>query len=398
MKNNRKLCLAIAAFLSLNAFAQGAPSKNLTDGFFRVQNCGSNRYAYICDNTGGDINWSATAINLGAIRLYSTVERNPLTDPASIVYVSKVSHKHDLQGQNTSFYGIIGHYVQIQDGPTKNNKPTYKITPLKSGTSCYAFDQAGILKGKDNPTFNDNYYFYFSSFDAHGDEYLGIAPKEEMKVGEKYYKPYVIGFDMKFVSSGMKAYYVSDVKDDAVIMKEISGTVPCNTPVIIECSSADPSENRVDVSINKSERPNDNRLLGQYFCLCDHSDNDHKRYDPNTMRVLMVKNGKLVFGKADAKDNIHTTIVKVANGDDPDEELQCLSANSSYLSVPAYFPPEIAVMTEEEYRLSHYTGDAAGIVSMILKKSTASMDADFNGDGAITISDFALYIEYLKNK
>lgn len=401
MKKNRKLVLALAAFVSLGAFAQ--QSKNLPDGFYRVQNCSSNRYAYICDDEPCSMNLQATDIDLSDIRLYTKDDRNPLTDPASVVYVNKESHKHDICSQNTSFYGLIGHYVQIQDGPETNNKPTYKITPLKAGYSFYALDNGGALKAKNTTSLSNQYYFYFSHFDAHGDEYLGIAPKEEMKVGDKYYKPYIIGFDMRFVSEGMKAYYVSDIKDDAVVLKEITGTIPYNTPVIVECSSTDPSDNRVDLSITKSASPSDNRLLGQYFCLGDHSDGDHKIYDPNTMRVLMVKDGKLVFGTAEKDDDIHTTQIKYLYVDNDTNEQcydykQCLQANSSYLSVPADSPKEITVMTEGEYHLSHYSGDVGTIVSMILKKTPANMNADFNGDNAVTIADLALYIDYLKNK
>lgn len=415
MKKNRKLALALAAVVSLGAFAQ--QSQTLQDGFYRVQNCFSNRYAYVYDEEPRDVNWQATDIDLSDIMLYSTQKRNPLSDPASVIYVNKVSNKHNLHCQNTSFYGFIGHYVQIQDGPKKNGKFTYKITPLKAGTSYYAYDQAGILKGENSPTFSDKHYFYFNHFDANGDEYLGIAPKEEMKVGAKYYKPYVIGFDMTLLSPGMKAYYVSGVKEDAVIIKEISGPIPYNTPVIIECSSTDPSNNRVDVSITKSARIDDNELTGNYFSFEDHSTSKsaYTVYNPQTMRVLKVKDGKLVFGSVADGDEVSTTrlaFAYVVNNEQQYTYKQCLQGNSSYLKVAADFPDNVPVMTEEEYNATHgvVPGDAdgngcvnvsdvngnGGIVQMVLNRTAENLStADLNKDGKVTIVDIALLIKRL---
>lgn len=415
MKKNRKLALALAAVVSLGAFAQ--QSQNLKPGFYRVQNFKTQRYAYVCDNRGS-INVPTTTADMGSIALFLQNYRDRCADPASLCYIEKVSNKHNIHGQNTSLYDIVDHYVQIQDAKTSNGAAAYQITPLLAGHTIYLKDNkrstyyddeysGSTAAGPWNDPFHDEagiderdcYYWNFISFTPNGDEYLGIAPNEAMKVDGKYYKPYVIGFDMKFLSLGMKAYYVSAIKPDAVVLKEITGTIPYNTPVIIECSSTNPSANRVNVSITKSARISDNRLAGNYFCYGDHGESAYTVYNPQTMRVLKVKDGKLVFGTVDSQDKVYTTQIPFYNGSsEPSYYKQCLNANESYLKVSSDFSAELSVMTEGEYRLSHYTGDAAGIVSMILKKSTADMNADFNGDNAVTIADLVLYIEYQKNK
>lgn len=439
MKKNRKLCLAIAAFLSLNAFAQqGAQSQNLPDGFYRVHNHLTKRYVYICDKGGGisygDAAFTSSA-DMGVLALYLQDVRDRFSDPASLCYIEKVSHKHDIHGQNTSFSGIVNHYVQIQDAVDPNGQPTYQITPLLRGYDIY-------LRDKSRSTFNDRingtgsnftaefnkptdtankddintFYWDFIPFSPNGDEYLGIAPDESMKVGGKYYKPYIIGYDMTLLSPGMKAYYVSDLKDDAVIMKEIEGTIPHNTPIIIECSSKETSSNRVDVSFDNSPSIAGNRLIGQYFCYASHGETAYTVYDRSTMRLLMVKDGKLVFGTVDEDDENYTTKLTFTVGlDDDNNEIQeykqCLKSNSSYLKVPADFPDEIEVMTEAQYNIIHGTNgdldgsgsfttadlhnEELGLVPMVLKRIDENMDGDINGDGRVSIADIAVFIKRL---
>lgn len=425
MKKNRKLALALAAVVSLGAFAQ--QSQNLKPGFYRVQNFKTQRYAYVCDNRGS-INVPTTTADMGSIALFLQKYRDRCADPASLCYIEKVSNKHNIHGQNTSLYDIVDHYVQIQDAKTSNGAAAYQITPLLAGHTIYLQDEKNTTRDDDqyagstaagpwNAPKDDTYYWNFISFTPNGDEYLGIAPNEAMKVDGKYYKPYVIGFDMTFLSSGMKAYYVSAIKPDAVVLKEITGTIPYNTPVIIECSSTNPSDNRVNVSITKSPRINGNHLTANYFCYANHGTSAYTVYNPQTMRVLKVKGGKLTFGKVADDDKISTeqlAFAYVVNNEQRYDFKQCLQGNSSYLSVPTNFPEDLAVMTEEEYNATHggaaLSGDAdgngsvnvsdvngnGGIVQMILNQTAENLStADLNKDGKVTIVDIALLIKRL---
>lgn len=408
MKTLRNFVLACAAVAALGSKAQ--TSAPIQEGFYRVQNYQTNRFAYVLDKTGS-INPSNFGADMGAVALYLQDIRDRFCDPASVCYVSKVSHKHDVLGQGTSLFGIIGHYVQIQ--PTTrgaDGSALYRITPLYAGSNIYLQDGqedtatdyekkgGSYIKGPNNPTLDNTFSWRFIPFTPNGAEYLGIAPKAEMKVGEKYYKPYLIGFDLTLLSPGMKAYYVSDIKSDAVVLKEIVGTVPAGTPIIVECSSTTAADNRVDVDLAKATPISGNKLQGQYFCYQSHGETGYELYNASTMRVLMVKEGKLVYGTPAQDDDVHTTIFTFPNGKKDPIQKRVLNGNESYLPVSSGFPAEMPVMTEGEYRLSHYTGDATSIVSMILKKSSADMNADFNGDAAVTIADLVLYIEYQKNK
>ena len=98
-----------------------------------------------------------------------------------------------------------------------------------------------------------------------------------------------------------------------------------------------------------------NQLKGVYFNNPDRwkSKDARTAYDPSTMRVLTVKDGKLVY----ATDN----------------SLDYLPANQSYLKVPAGTAETLTVMTEEEY----HTPEPILIMG------------DINRDGKISIADLA---------
>lgn len=128
------------------------------------------------------------------------------------------------------------------------------------------------------------------------------------------------------------------------------------------------------------------------------------------MRVLKVEKGRLVFGSVDKDDNISTTQLAFAYEEDNVQKYnyeQCLSANSAYLQVPADFPVELSVMTEEEYNSrGDLDGDGfvtlldlqsaeKGLVPMVLKKIEATDDGDLNGDDYVNIADIAHLINRL---
>ncbi|MDO4210472.1 MAG: hypothetical protein Q4D23_01970 [Bacteroidales bacterium] len=320
------ILLAFTAALSLGASAQGYqgyPSARLTNGFYRVQNVASNRYAYVNDNTGG-INMNNTSADMGAITL--SKDMDPYCDPASVCYVKKVAHKHDVIGQNTSLYGFINHYVQFQDAA---DGESYLITPLLringQETDIYLSDGAAnspygttYVKGettKETAKTDKKYWWNMIPMDFAGSEYLGIKPDASMQAGDKYYKPYIVGFDMQ-LSKGMKAYYVTEVKTDAVIIAEYAGdVVPANMPVIIECSSATASDNRVTLLNGEGSLYTpaaDNMLVGQYFCNENHGNagDAYRPFNSKSNRVLAVVDGMLTYvtGEEALK---HTTVLSV---------------------------------------------------------------------------------------
>lgn len=391
----------LATFALLTTIA--ASAQDVADGFYRVQNYGSKRYAYVYDNTG-KIDISNTTADMGAITLYRDSERR-LTDPASVIYVSYKGKNgnynlYDLEAQGTGVYKIINYYISVVKLPSPNQywvfEPTYNMYLWDGITSTY-YDKSSVTTQSTNKPENRNWSIF--PINSTTDEYLGISPASNLQLAGKYYKPYYIGFAFDMASTGMKAYYVADVKPDAVIIKEITGTVPAATPVIVECSTNAAATNRVNLYKTTVAKITDNKLSGNYFCYGSHGPTAFMDYDASTMRLLAVKDGHLCY--VTDTNHQHTTALPI-NG----VTKYCVPANESYLTVPAGTAAELPVMTEAEYEALHPTTkrgdvngdgrinatDAALLYRHIAagKKSSEVPAADINGDGNINATDAAL--------
>lgn len=413
----RILTIACALLLTIGAAAQeNAQSQRLEDGFYRVQNHGTKRYAYIYDRVGS-IEYTETSADMGAVVLYHQENHDRFSDPASVCYVQKFAHKHNVFGQSTSFFDIINHYVQIQDAKDSKGVDCYKISPIFKGTYIYLRDahvgpstmiEKSNIWGQNNEAETSSNFeafrWDFIPFSSSTDEYLGIAPNRALRIGDKYYKPYVVGFAMKLLSPGMKAYYVSEIKDDAVIIKEYTGDIiPANTPIIVECSTTDPSTNRVELFFDTPPALTANILSGNYFCWGKHSATDRLLYNPNEMRMLAVRDGKLTY-VADV-NNEYTTYLASVGG-------YCVPANESYLRVHTDFPAELTIMTEQEYAATHGGAidandinsdgrvdlvDLQCILQMVLGTTDKWPRADVNKDNCYSIADVTQYVKVLNN-
>lgn len=413
----RILTIACALLLTLGASAQeNAQSQRLEDGFYRVQNHGTKRYAYIYDRVG-KIEYKQTSADMGAVVLYHQENHDRFSDPASVCYVQKFAHKHNVFGQSTSFFDIINHYVQIQDAKDSKGVDCYKISPIFKGTYIYLRDahvgpstmiEKSNIWGQNNEAETSSNFeafrWDFIPFSSSTDEYLGIAPNRALRIGDKYYKPYVVGFAMKLLSPGMKAYYVSEIKDDAVIIKEYTGDIiPANTPIIVECSTTDPSTNRVELFFDTPPALTDNILSGNYFCWGKHSATDRLLYNPSEMRMLAVCDGKLTY-VADVNHEYTTYLTGVKD--------YCVPANESYLRVHTDFPEELTIMTEQEYEATHGDNidandinsdgsvdlvDLQCILQMVLGTTDKWSRADVNKDGRYSIADVTQYVKILNN-
>lgn len=390
--------LALAGTLSVGA-------QSLSNGFYRVQNYGSKRYAYVYDRTGS-VNLSTTTADMGAVVLYSEAEKR-LSDPASVIYISSKGKNgqwdlYDLETQGTGVHRLLNYYVSATTiGAVAGNylvfEPTYNMylwdaVPDPAVTKSYMVTKAG-----SNANFRN---WTVIPVNASSNEYLGITPEARLNVNGKYYHPYHIGFAMAFASSGMKAYYVSDIKDDAVIIKEVVGTVPAATPVIVECSTTAAASNRVNLYANSPATITGNQLSGNYFCYNGHGETAYQVYDASTMRLLAVKNGHLAF-VADTEKQ-YTTRLSFKSGKTTTYK-DCIPANSSYLRVPAGTAAELPVMTQAEYDALHPTtkkGDVNGdgqvnstdalVLGRIIaagKTAAQQPEADINNDGIINSTD-----------
>ena len=306
---------------------------------------------------------------MGAIELHKDPDRR-FSDPGSIIYVKYIYEKegikkYDLTSQGTGVHQIIGYYVQIFENPDL----TYYVYAegfylCDNETSSREFGFLGTDRKGD-------YRKWVASKLNDTDNYFGLAPTIELN--GKYYQPFYAAFPFT-LSEGMKAYYISKVLPSAAILSEITGTVPASTPVLIECSSANTESNKLTLQMENATAISGNQLKGVYFNNPDRQKSKDARtaYDPSTMRVLTVKDGKLVY----ATDN----------------SLDYLPANQSYLKVPAGTAETLTVMTEEEYQASALaTGIALNKTSLSLRETettqlTATVTPEDAEDRSVTWS------------
>lgn len=291
------------------------------NGFYRVNNYKTGRYIYVCDNTGS-INIQTTSADMGAIQLWSGYEKT-ISNPASVIYIKKVGDNYDLKAQGTGVHDIIGYYVTIAE-----SGGLYKV--YAEGKYLSDGERSDSERGGLSTEGTGDYRKWMVKQINQTDNCFGLAP--ELYVGGKYWQPFFADFAFSLEGSGMKAYYISAVYDDAAIIEEItSEIIPDNTPVFVACSSAKATENKLVLYKDKGTKLQDNKLKGVYF------NNQYRKksadartaYDASTMRILGVtEEGELGFIKAD---------------------LSYLPANESYLTVPVTAADELPVMTAQEY-------------------------------------------------
>lgn len=345
------ITLVMSAFTGI---AQTMPE----DGFYRVKNNGTNHYIRVEDNTGS-IEINAMTADMGAIQLWDGLEQN-LDKPSSIIYCKKAGDGYDFMAQGTGVYDIIKHYVSLS-----GSYPIYQVYAAQNGLTLYLGDAGSTgypfhSVGTSSNISTVNRRWYVEKVDANSDNYLGITPT--LTSGGKHYAPFYVSFDISFASSGMKAYYISNVDKElgvAVIKQIDSERIPAYTPCLIECSSTDKSQNRVNVLVPGSNAITDNVLEGCFFC------NEFRRsseaaktiFDENKMRVFNVEDGKLVLNTD--KSTLHKSwYFENYPNNYPDTGERYLNANSSFLPVAEGVPASLSVVTEQEYE---ELKEAAGI-------------------------------------
>lgn len=351
-------------------FASSAFAQISGDGFYRVQNDFTKRYLHVMDNSGS-INYQATSADVGAIVPYSNLDR-ALSDAASVIYIQNIpdnrytDKKYDFHAQGISSFSIIEHYIFLHE----NTNSTYRCYATQSGTSLYLADtmddlteEEGALETVSSSRKPDEIkIWHVTPITANGDNYFGIKPT--VTVGDKHYASFYASFGFNTVSEGMKVYKVIGSNDETATLKEVDGTVPAATPVIIECSSTNPSDNRIDLKFGGATNISDNILAGNYFCN-DYAAKQHinvTKFDGASMRVLgLTSDGNVGFVKTTDK---------------------YLKANSSYLPVTASAAAEIkleikneedqdAINSVEENKGSNNVYNAMGV---LVKEGSTSLE------------------------
>ena len=334
-------------------------------GYYRVQNYGSQRYAYLCDRKGS-VDYTTQNADVGAIQLWKDINR-AYDDPASVMYIKPVgSDAVDIQAQGVGLNQIIGHYALISD--QGNNK--YYVYASQAGVTKYLGDARTNSKDEGLAGFNavGNYRLWSLFAINETDNYLGITPS--VNVNGKYYAPYYVSFPFRRVSAGMKVYYIKKVDTEfgIAVMEEItSDIIPAATPVIIECSSATASENKIMPVTGGGSNPAANLLGGVYFC-------NPKRvspyvgvpFDAAKMRTLSVlADGKLGF-ISDPSNLTKVDIEKVGNR-------MCLPANSSYLKVANGTPAELLMLNQADYEAYVKEHSTVNATAITLSQNSASL-------------------------
>ena len=314
-----------------------------TDGYYRVRNFGTQRYIYITDNTGS-YDMSRDVGDFGAIQLWKGEDR-PITDPASIIYIHKTtSGQFDLQGQNSGIFALVKRFVDVIEKKANPGKGSYTVGATSHGITKYLCDMETATRPEEGAmgTARDYPYRNWEIFpvSAKTTNYLGIKPN--VTIGLKRYYPFYAAFPFELYSNGLKAYIISKIDErlNMAVLKELTGVIPALTPVIIECPSAQPTSNRLELTESKAKAPADNLLGGVFFCNNErpNSSDALTAYDKETMRLLgRTSSGKLGFVST-------STEIKSYKGVD------YLPANQAYLNVKKGTAAELTIVTEEEYQ------------------------------------------------
>lgn len=347
------LALACMAMLPINAQING-------DGYYRIKNAITGRYMTLCDNHSKGIDYNATEAETAALETKKN-KSDIISDPGSVFYIKKINgNEYNILAQGADMYSMINYYVKIIDSPYK--KGAYRAYQTRSGAALYLADK---YSQNDNSWVITNGYkederdWEIIPVSTSSDNFIGITPNIE--ANGKYYTAFYTGFDYKLSSADMKAYYVSKVneKDGYAAYKEIIGTIPANTPVYIECSSKDASNNKIEPLENKAKAISGNKLTGVMFSVGNKYTGHYNSvvFKEPTMRTLNAEEGKLVLNTStDLLSYIEVCINPGSYKDDDYTYKNTIPHNSFYLNVTEGAAKSIKVVSEEEFETTGING------------------------------------------
>lgn len=278
------------------------------DGYYRVCNAITKRYAYLLDNKGS-FDAATTSADVNALKLYSGFEKAS-SDPSTIFYLNKISGTgsnldHNVSGQGTSLYQFLETYLKVLDSRRViDGDKAYYAYATKSKFTKYLGDLGGNEGEEGYPSVDaqgDCRLWHIKPVKADQDDsYFGIIPS--VSAGGKYYQPFFAAFPFNASSAGVKFYAVAKVDAGlgVVVFRQLDGVVPAGTPVIVECAATTASGNRLNIGPSGSAaNVSGNRLKGVYFNnVYPPQHRNVTPFNKTTMRCLAMENGKLVFAKA----------------------------------------------------------------------------------------------------
>lgn len=331
------LLLGCATILGAQAQLNGA-------GYYRVKNVASGRYMSLSDNQSRGVDFNSCTADCGAMQT-SKIMDNIYSDPGSIFYLDHISGvSYNVIGQGTSLHDIINYYIYIS--PVGSY---YKIYQEQKGQRVTLSDLDDVEEDESYVATTGGKTTWFITPLNTTDNYIGVKPT--ISVGDKHYAAVFAGYPYT-LGAGMKAYYINKVieKEGVVIIKELTGTIPAKTPVLIECSSTDISKNQITPVLNSVAVPSDNVAKGVYFCLGDRwsAHYNSTKFDPLTMRVLSLNTyGNLAVSTS--TQNLKTVMIEPKGADGKHLTITAIPANSWYIPVSSSAPSELKLVTAEQY-------------------------------------------------
>lgn len=331
------LLLGCATMLGAQAQLNGA-------GYYRVKNVSTGRYMSLSDDHSRGVDFNSCTADCGAMQT-SKIMDNIYSDPGSIFYLDHIDGvSYNVVGQGTSLHDIINYYIYIS--PVGSY---YKIYQEQKGQRITLSDFDDVEEDESYvATIGGKTTWYITPLNT-TDNYIGVKPT--ISVGDKHYAAVFAGYPYT-LGAGMKAYYINKVieNEGVVIIKELTGTIPAKTPVLIECSSTDISKNQITPVLNSDAVPSDNLAMGVYFCLGDRwsAHYNSTKFDPSTMRVLSLNTyGNLAVSTS--TQNLKTVMIEPRGADGKHLTVTAIPANSWYIPVSSSAPSELKLVTAEQY-------------------------------------------------
>lgn len=322
----------------------GAQAQLSGAGYYRVKNVSTGRYMSLSDDHSRGVDFNSCTADCGAMQT-SKIMDNIYSDPGSIFYLDHIDGvSYNVVGQGTSLHDIINYYIYIS--PVGSY---YKIYQEQKGQRVTLSDFDDVEEDESYvATTGGKTTWYITPLNT-TDNYIGVKPT--ISVGDKHYAAVFAGYPYT-LGTGMKAYYINKVieNEGVVIIKELTGTIPAKTPVLIECSSTDISKNQITPVLNSDAVPSDNLAMGVYFCLGDRwsAHYNSTKFDPSTMRVLSLNTyGNLAVSTS--TQNLKTVMIEPRGADGKHLTVTAIPANSWYIPVSSSAPSELKLVTAEQY-------------------------------------------------
>ena len=318
------------------------------NGYYRIQNATTERYMSLTTTETTGISMQTTTVECKAL-LTKMKWDDVSTDPGTIFYIdNKGGDQYNIKNQGSSLYDMINYYIRLKYYQDAN---VYRAWQSKSGGTVYLSDENDNTLGRDTGYVDNNtpetLNWKITAVDCE-DNYLGVKPT--MSANGKYYASYYAGFPFSVASPNMKVYYISsiDEKEGTATYKELTGIIPASTPVIIECGSKNPAENKLKPELTNPTAVKGNILKGVYFCvgLKMSAHFTSTKFEPTTMRLLSIdENGSLVFNNDEA--NAYTVMIKEgASRPYKYPYIKAIPHNTAYLPVSANCPMSLKLVKE----------------------------------------------------